>query len=243
MRDVCFLLFVLVVAVALSTAMAFSAEVSAPGVIANERVVNLPNDSEKWYLSIVGVDGEARYEEILAWFDGDDALKQVRSQVHFREIDSNTIIYKTRYASNVEGLPTVRLQKHNGEVIYEAAGRNLPLTAGGLYGALANSSSKAQGLGIFRPWGRRRRLDLLGPGPIDPFDYNCPDGRCPIKPPTEPEEDPPPAPIDDGGAPEMAAQSAFDMGSAGIGAGVALLCLSGGSGLSLFVQWRRKYRQ
>lgn len=233
LKHACFwLVLCALIGIAMQCSAKSAEAVSAPGVIANERVVNLPNDSEKWHLSIVGVDGEARYEEILAWFDGDDALKQVRSQVHFREIDSNTVIYMTRYAPNISGLPTVRLQKHNGEVVYEASGSDLPLSAGGLYGALANASSKAQGLGIFRPWGRYRRV-----GP-------CPDNSCPPREPAPPLPiDPPPAPVDDGGAPEMAAQSGFDMGSAGIGAGVAMLCLSGGAGLSLFVQWRRKYRQ
>lgn len=209
-----------------------SAEVQdVRGVIANERVVNLPNDSEKWYLSIVGEDGEVQYERILAWFEKDDALRQLRKQVHFREIDSNTVIYRQRYAENVTSLPTVRLQKSKGEVIYEAAGNGLPLSAEGLYGALANSSSKAQGRGVFMPWRTNPRRKV------------CPDGSCPKKPDPPPEMDPAPQPIDDGGAPEMAAQSSFDMGSAGIGAGVVLLCLSVGSGLSLFVQWRRKYRQ
>jgi len=234
MKKVC--LFMLLWAVMFMVVFSFvqvvrSAEISAPGVIANERVINLPNDSEKWYLSVVGVDGEARYEKILAWFDGDDALKQLRLQVHFRKINNDTVIYRTRYASNVRGLPTVRLQKSKGEVVYEASGNDLPLTAGGLYGALANASSQAQDFGIFRPWGGRRN--------------KCPDGRCPIKPePVKPDkEDPPPAPVDDGGAPEMAAQSGFDMNSAGIGAGVALLCAGVGSGLSVFVQWYRKYWQ
>jgi len=209
-----------------------SAEVSAPGVIANERVVNLPNDSEKWYLSIVGEEGEYRYENLLGWFGqyGNEGLKTLRKQVHFREINSDTAIYRSRYKSNVKDLPTVRLQKSNGEVVYESQSGNLPISGEGLYGALANASSKAQGLGIFRPWGPPRRV--------------CPDGRCPVKPkPDPPREDPAPAPVDDGGAPEMAAQSGLDMASAGVGAGSVLLCLFGGAGASLFVQWRRMYRQ
>jgi hypothetical protein len=224
-----------------------SAEVQdVRGVIANERVVNLPNDSEKWYLSVVGESGEANYERILAWFEKDSDLRTLKRQVHFREIDSDTAIYLKRYASNVTGLPTVRLQKNNGEVVYEAAGNKLPLTSSGLFGALANSSSKAQGRGIFTPWrtGPRKRLPLRGPGPVDPLDYRCPNGKCPLIPDNSPpEDDPPEAPIDDGGPPDISTKSRFDFGSAGIGAGSALLCLFGGAGLSLLVQWRRKYRQ
>ena len=74
----------------------------------------------------------------------------------------------------------------------------------------------------------------------------CPDGNCPrppVQPRPPPEEDPAPAPLDDGGSPEMAAQSRFNLGSAGIGAGTILVCLFGGAGASLFVQWRKMYRQ
>ena len=238
-RDLFFLFLVTLACAAgwICTDMVYGVEVkNTRGVIANERVVELPNDSEKWYLSIVGEDGEARYAEILAWFERDTNLRTLRHQVHFRKIDSDTVIYRARYATNVKGLPTVRLQKHSGEVVYEAAGNSLPLTAEGLYGALANSSSKAQGLGIFRPWrtSPRRRSPV------------CPDGNCPrppVQPKPPPEEDPAPAPLDDGGPPEMAAQSRFSLGSAGIGAGTVLLCALVGGGASLVVQWRRKYRQ
>ena len=118
------------------TDMVCGAEVKAPGVIANERVVNLPNDSEKWYLSIVGEVEEVRYAEILVWFEKNSALNQLRKQVHFRKIDSDTVTYRARYAPNVKGLPTVRLPWHLSAVADEpqaeepgVPGWQLPATA------------------------------------------------------------------------------------------------------------------
>jgi len=37
----------------------------ANGVIAQERVVTLPADQGKWYVSVVGETNDARYREIL----------------------------------------------------------------------------------------------------------------------------------------------------------------------------------
>ena len=100
------------------------------GVLAEERVVNLPNDSGKWYVSVVGNANDARYNEIVGWFDTNASLKKLKNQVHFCPVTSDTAIYKERYASNVKGLPTVRVQKPDGTVVYEAAGKNIPMTAG-----------------------------------------------------------------------------------------------------------------
>jgi hypothetical protein len=38
------------------------------GVLAEERVVNLPNDQGKWYISVVGNANDAAYLRLLGWF-------------------------------------------------------------------------------------------------------------------------------------------------------------------------------
>ena len=116
------------------------------GVLAEERIVSLPQDQGKWYVSVVGNATDPRYNEIVGWFDTNASLKKLKNQVHFCPVTSGTAIYQARYASNVKGLPTVRMQKPDGTVVYEAAGKNLPLTAAGLNGALAGAVSDAQGL-------------------------------------------------------------------------------------------------
>jgi len=156
------------------------------GVLAEERVVRLPQDSGKWYVSVVGNVCDARYKEIVGWFDANPSLKKLKNQVHFCPVASNTGIYRERYARNVKGLPTVRMQKPDGKVVYEASGRNIPMTAAGLNGALANSVFAATGCRPILPW--RRDMERRCPGP------------CPTPQP-EPQPDPEPQPLDDGGPP------------------------------------------
>jgi len=205
-----------------------SAEGATNGVIALERVIELPQDSGKWHLSVIGTKGDPQSEAILTWIKDNDNLKGLRAQVHYHVISSGTVIYKERYAPNISGLPAVRLQKHNGEVVYEACGDNLPLSAEGLFGALADSTNKAQGLGLFRPWRRR----------------TCPDGLCPKpkpEPTPPPKSDPAPAPVGPGGPPVVDnPREGWLAASAGVGALAALLSLALGAGASLVVQWRRK---
>jgi hypothetical protein len=134
------------------------------GVLAEERVVNLPQDAGKWYISVVGDATNTRYNEVLGWFDSDASLKNLRSQVHYCPVTTNTAIYKERYQPNIKGLPTVRMQKADGTVVYEASGTNLPMTAGGLYGAMAEKAQTAQGIRPLLPW-RRDMENRCRPGP------------------------------------------------------------------------------
>jgi len=162
------------------------------GVLAEERVVNLPQDQNKWYVSVVGNATDPRYNDIVGWFNTNPSLKKLRDQVHFCPVTSNTGIYQERYAANVKGLPTVRVQKPDGTVVYEAAGKNLPMTAEGLYGAIAGAVNTAQGIRPILPW--RRDMERRCPGP----------GPCPTpypQPNPDPQPDPDPQPIDDGGPP------------------------------------------
>jgi hypothetical protein len=81
------------------------------------------------------------------------------------------------------------MQKPDAAVVYEAAGKNLPMTAAGLNGALAGAVSEAQGLRPILPWRRdadNRLNNLERP-----------------KPQPQPNADPEPQPIDDGGKPDV----------------------------------------
>jgi hypothetical protein len=159
------------------------------GVLAEERVVNLPNDQGKWYISVVGDANNARYNEILGWFDNNPNLAKLKEQVQFCPVTSDTAIYTERYAPNVTGLPTVRMQQPDAVVVYEAAGKDIPMTAEGLNGALAGAVSKAQGLFPILPW--RRNADNR----LNNLEHR--------KPQPQPNTDPKPQPLDDGGKPEV----------------------------------------
>lgn len=174
-------LFCVCLMLALLVAPAFATQGAVNGVLVEERVVTLPQDQDQWYISVVGEAGEARYQKVLGWFDTNADLKHLKGQVHFCPVRSNSAIYKERYAPNVKGLPTVRVQDSKGVVIYEAAGDAIPMTAEGLFGAIADDAQKAQGC-ILRPW----RKICPGPGP-------CP---TPTPDPEPQPLDPEPQPLD-----------------------------------------------
>jgi hypothetical protein len=178
----------LLLAVFAAVVPSFADTATANGVLAEERVVNLPNDKGKWYISVVGNTNDAAYLRVLGWFGANPSLKALKDKVHFCPVTADTAIYQARYAANVKGLPTVRVQKPDGVVVYEAAGKNLPLTAEGLYGAIAGAINNAQGIRPILPW--RRDMERRCPGP------------CPTpNPQPQPQPDPDPQPIDDGGPP------------------------------------------
>ena len=77
------------------------------------------------------------------WFDSNPSLAKLKTQVHFCPVTTNTPIYPERYAGNVKGLPTVRMQKPDGTVVYEGAGKDIPLTAAGLNAAFAGAVNEA----------------------------------------------------------------------------------------------------
>jgi len=160
------------------------------GVLAEERVVKLPQDGGKWSISVVGNANDVRYKEIVGWFSTDPSLKKLKGQVHFSPVTSSTAIYKERYAANIKGLPTVRMQRDDGSVVYESAGKNIPMTAAGLNGALANGVTTAQGIRPILPW-RGDMENRCRPNP---------------SPSPQPNPDPDPDPLDDGGPPNIDGQ-------------------------------------
>jgi len=180
------------------------------GVNSQARVVKLPEDGSKWYVSVVGSD--ARYQEILGWFNTHEKLSALKNATHFCPITTESPLYKERYAPNCKALPTVRVQDSKGVVIYEAAGKQIPLTAGGLYGAIAESSNGHELL----PWRRKHSQPMPTPAPVTP----------------QPNPDPAPEPIDDGGTPVI--ENVFE-----VGGGLLLVCglalLAGG----ILSEWER----
>lgn len=210
----------LLIAFALCIA-AVSACLASDGVLIEERVVNLPQDQEKWYISIVG-DSDTRFNEIAGWFDTNDDLKRLKAQVKFCKVTSGTAVYQERYAPNVCGLPTVRMQKADGTVVYEASGKSIPMTPESLYSAMAST----QGIRPFMPW--RREMER-----------RCPCPRPEPTPVPTPDTDPVPDPIDDGGAPDLAAPDE-QSGLAKI-IGLCALSLLGGAVGGGVIQWKKTY--
>jgi len=206
-------------------APAVAAQGALNGVLVQERVVNLPQDQGKWYISVVGDANDARYRTVLSWFDTHENLKHLKDQVHFCPVKSNTAIYKKRYAQNVKGLPTVRVQNSKGVVIYEVAGLAIPLTPDALYAAIANDVQVAQGCRPILPW--RREMER-----------RC--RPCP-QPNPQPEPDPGPQPLPPSppGPPDIVkpTQSVLPPWWA------MLLALVGGSAVGVVQKWHDTYAQ
>ncbi len=207
------------------------------GVLTEEHVINLPQDQKAWYLSIVG-DGE-RYANLIDLFENDTQLRSLRDQVKFCPVETNSNLYRERYAANVSGLPTVRLQEANGTVVYEASGDNLPFTAEALYGAIADSATGTEG--IFRPWRNGGR-------PLLPWRRKM-ENQCRPRPQPCPAPMPAPAPgpliINPIGPPKFVPAPPQEEGS--VPGGMALLLslasLLGGGGVGAVKQLKETYSE
>ena len=133
------------------------------GVISEERIVNLPQDQNRWYLSVVGDSGNKEFRTVTRWFTSNAKLVSFRKQTHYRNVTSDTEIFKSRYKGNVDSLPTVRLQDASGVVIYESSGNSIPYSPQALYASLARAVNKAV-KGPCRPW-RKKKCPTPKPKP------------------------------------------------------------------------------
>ena len=156
-----------------------------------ERVLNLPADEGKWHVSVVGVPGEQRYANLLAWFESNSTLKELKAGVHFHKIDSTSDAYRTRYKKSIRALPTVRVQKPDGFVVYESSGNNVPESSEGLSYDIAGASNMAGWQILRRPIFDGRLFPIFN-RPFLPWrqrmmnrkQNDCPDGNCPQPQPT-----------------------------------------------------------
>ena len=156
---------------------------AANGVIAQERIVQLPQDGDKWFVSVVGDPQDSRFNEIVSWFDS-GSLLALRNSVHFNAIDSNSAIFADRYADMTPELPMVRVQNAKGVIYSQVCGNSIPMSAQSLNAQIAQdvaAGPKANcPLRPLLPW--RKNHNCPTPGP---------------KPEPSPLPDPIPGPIDD----------------------------------------------
>ena len=132
-----------------------------------ERVVNLPQDSGQWYLTLFGDANTPRYQEVKGWLQTDKQLQHLAAQTHFNSYETSSIRFRERYAASVPGLPCVRVQNSKGQVVSEWWGPYLPMTSQALYAGI--------------------RTDLLNPEGFN---------RCPLRRPC-PQPQPQPEPVID----------------------------------------------
>lgn len=142
---------------------------------AEERVVTLPQDQYKPYLTVFGNPADPRYATVKKWFDENETLKSFKDQTHFNTISTSGIDFKDRYAGNTPTDLVVRLQSiDQASPIVELVGNQVPMSAEALARHLNTSASRAECF-------LRRR--------------NCgPDG-CQPQPAPSPNTDPAPQPL------------------------------------------------
>jgi hypothetical protein len=145
---------------------------------AEEQVVTLPQDQETPYLTVFGVRGDPRVQNIVKWFDTNRTLIGLKAQTHFNVIFTDQAMYRDRYASTVTALPCVRLQANNDdEPVAEFSGANVPMTPDALAKGLNTRASNAECF--------RRRHQVCPP--VTPV--------TPIEPPVPPVTPPGPPPV------------------------------------------------
>lgn len=192
-----------------------------------ERVVNLPNDQAKWYVSVVGDKDDVGFQRVLYWFSANEKLAGLKEQCHFCQVTKDGPMFFERYARNqgryeITDYPCVRVQKANGVVIFQACGDAIPTTASGLYNEIASAVQKHK----------------------SPAEGCCPFRRRTPEPEPQPEPepvipDPEPMPIDDGGAPIVEPEPSGPSDVLVIV--LTVLGAVGGAGAGLIGQLKRTY--
>lgn len=142
----------LVLTFACGTAMAEDFARSGPtnGVHnATERVTQLPQDANKPHLTVYGNPSDPKFAELQNWFKTDKKLIALKNQCHYRAIETNTTLFKERYASRVPKTPCVLLTDASGGKVAEFAGRQIPMTKEALFHGL---NTKAANAACWRTW-------------------------------------------------------------------------------------------
>lgn len=166
--------------------VALCASMTMCSVCDAEQVLQLPRGEDKLHLSIVG--NERQVTKLSLMFQSDAKLRQIRDQVRWHAVETDTAIFRVRYAPNIDGLPTVRLQNPDGTVIYEEYGERLTEDSGALYGAIKQAMVASK---LF-PWRNRNNDGGCGPNGCNPFQQPPPEQEEPeevyVMPEVEPEE-------------------------------------------------------
>ena len=144
----------------------------ANGVIAQERIIKLPADQGRWYVSVVGDPQDARFKEVCSWFDSNDNLLKLRNSTQYNVVTGDSAIFNERYASNTPALPMVRIQNAEGVVYSQLCEDEIPVTAEALSAKIADEMSSGPKTGcILRPilpWRRNHNCPTPHPTPVTP---------------------------------------------------------------------------
>jgi hypothetical protein len=155
---------------------------------AEERIISLPQDQGRWFVTLFGDPRDARFQDLQRWFQNHTGLKHLRSQTHFNIYSTDNIRYRQRYAKTMPGLPCVRVQTNKGVVASEFWSDYIPMSPDALYaGIRGDLADKAS-------WGcLRKRRCCPRPRP-QPEPEPVPEPEPQPEPEPEPEPQPPELP-------------------------------------------------
>jgi hypothetical protein len=121
-------IFALLVLLFASTAHAELVADKAYGVKHNPAELRLtyrPQDGDKQYVTVFGT-GQ-RLAEAKGWFESNPELRKLKENSHWNAIDTTSVMFRDRYASNTPTTTLVRIQDSRGKTIHEFS--NLPMSA------------------------------------------------------------------------------------------------------------------
>lgn len=127
-------LFAIALTATILAGSAMSAEMvkadAAYGVkYAQERVVKLPQDGNRFFCTIIGTNGEARYESLKTWFSEVPELKAFAKQTHFNKYATQSTEFKQRYHKTAgKTFPLVRVLTADGKKLLELRGDEIPMS-------------------------------------------------------------------------------------------------------------------
>jgi len=149
-----------------------------------ERIVELPNDGQTYYISLLlHADWRQRPREraIVSWWATEPRLLSVRAQCHYFEMIEGDPRYVKTFSHVTPILPSVYIQDATGKVHFKVSDQNLPANAdemGGLIVELFRNRPWLRPL----PWNRPRPCPSPGPCPL-PTPVPGPNPIIPIVPP------------------------------------------------------------
>jgi hypothetical protein len=209
----------------------------ANGVIAQERVVTLPQDGGRWYVSVVGETNDARYRQVLSWFDSGSLLK-LRNSTHYNPVTSDSAIFAERYASNTPALPMVRIQNAEGVIYSQLCSDEIPMTAEGLSAQVADDVRSGPKTGcILHPFKRFQERQDANPILGWRQRHNCP---TPGPKPEPVNPDPTPGPIDNNDQPAIDETPA--MPPAWLLAPICMAAFAVGSGFGVVSTFKARWK-
>ncbi len=93
-----------------------------------KQVLQLPQDENKLYLTIYGNADDERYQQLKKWFNENTELKAIRAQTHFAAIDTNSKLFKDRYADEIDTSLCIRVVTPGGLEVLRIDGNAIPMS-------------------------------------------------------------------------------------------------------------------